>query len=543
MRAWTLAAALIASACSQNKPATPWFRDIAEESGIRFRHVSGAEGKYYMPEIMGAGCALLDYDSDGDLDVLLIQSGMLEKPTSGNRLFRNELIPSGKLAFTPADLPGPPGYGMGAATGDFDNDGRIDLLITNFGSNVLYRNEGGGRFRDVTSESPQVALAGRWSTSAAFFDYDRDGWQDLIILNYVDFSVANNKKCYAPTGEIDYCTPVAYRAVPARLFHNEKGRFVEVTTAAGLDRASGPGLGVAAVDVNADGWVDLFVANDTAANHLWINQKNGTFAESALAMGVAYGEEGLAKAGMGVAAGDYDNDGDDDLLVLNLMREGASLFESDGKGNFADVSLKTAMHTLTYLYTGFGTEWIDYDNDGTLDTFLANGAVTIREDQRGQPYPFLEQNLLLRNPGKDAKFVDVTGQAGPAFALKEVSRGAAFGDIDNDGDVDILIANNNGPARLLRNDMPRRNWLAVEVEGPGLGIGAVVKVNGQHRRIHSDSSYCSASSLIAQFGLGSAEAGPVTIEWPDGSKEEVSAVKTNTRVKVRSRAGSSRPSR
>ncbi len=536
--------ALLLSCGTPPKPAAqPWFTDIAGESGLGFRHISGAEGKYYMPEIIGAGCALLDYDQDGDLDALLIQSGSLEKPAAGHRLFRNESIPSGKLAFTPVTLGGPPGYGMGAATGDFDNDGRIDLLITHFGSNVLYRNEGNGTFRDVTAQSPQVALPGRWSTSAAFFDYDRDGWQDLVILNYIDFSLTGNKKCYAPTGEIDYCTPVAYRAVPAHLFHNEKGRFVEVTNAAGLDRALGPGLGVAALDANEDGWPDLFVANDTAANHLWINQKNGTFIESALAMGVAYGEEGLAKAGMGVAAGDYDNDGDDDLLVLNLMREGASLFENGGKGNYADVSLRTGMHTATYLYTGFGTEWLDYDNDGFLDAFLANGAVTIREEQRGQPYPFLEKNLLLRNPGRGGKFADISDLAGPALALREVSRGAAFGDIDNDGDVDILIANNNGPARLLRNDTPKRNWIAVEIEGPGLGIGAVVRVNGQRRRIHSDSSYASASALAAQFGLGNAEAGPVTIEWPDGSKQEIRDAKTNTRVKVRSRAGNSPPSR
>ncbi len=520
------------------------FRDVAAESGLVFTHVNGATGEYYMPEIMGAGCALLDYDGDGDLDVFLVQGGAIggggvQGP--GNRLFRNDLIPSGALRFTDVTAEAGlahSGYGMGAATGDFNNDGRVDLLVTGFGGNVLYRNDD-GRFTDVTAESPGVRMDGSWSTSAAFFDYDRDGWQDLVILRYADFSVQGNKRCTAPTGEPDYCTPVAYRAVPARLFHNEHGRFRDVTAAAGLDRAAGSGLGVAAIDFNQDGWPDLFVANDTAANHLWTNQRNGTLREQAIELGVAYAEDGLAKAGMGVAAGDFDNDGDEDLVVLNLMREGATLFRNDFRqSGFSDVSRATGLHALTYLFTGFGTGWIDYDNDGRLDLFLANGAVTRREEQRGELQPFRERKLLLRNDAS-GRFVDVTAQAGQAFEALEVSRGAAFGDVDNDGRVDILVTNNGGPARLLRNEGPRGHWVGVALEGPGLGIGArvgVVREGGSTawQRVRTDSSYLSASDSRVHLGLGEgAGVRAVVVEWPGGRRQEYRArVDAFTRIKA-----------
>ena len=429
---------------------TPLFRNLATEAGLLFTQKTGAKGEFHMTEIMGSGVALLDFDNDGDLDVLLLQG----IPEENHRLYRNELKPSGELKFT--DVTAASGIrndaaGMGAATADFDNDGRVDLLITAFGRNTLYRNAGDGKFEDVTAMSPNVKLEGRWSTSAAFFDYDRDGWQDLVILNYIDFTVAGNKKCYAPTGELDYCTPRVYRPLPARLFHNVKGRFTEVPGA--FEKALGPGLGVAPMDANNDGWLDLFVANDSMANHLWINQRNGTFTEQALALGVAYGEEGLAKAGMGVAPADYDNDGDEDVLVLNLMREGASLFRNNGAQGFSDVSLASGIHAATFLFTGFGVGWLDADGDGRLDAFLANGAVTRREEQRGQAYPFAERNLLLLNKEKFT--------AAPGWQETGVSRGAALGDIDNDGDVDIVLNVNNGAARLLRNEAPARDWLSV----------------------------------------------------------------------------------
>ncbi len=535
MRALAIAAAITLTACQQT-PAPPAsvirFRDVSQESGLRFTHSNGAQGQFYMPEIMGAGAALLDYDADGDLDVFLVQSA-----GGSNRLFRNDA-----MRFT--DVTAEAGlehmaYGMGAATGDFNNDGRIDLLVTNFGANVLYANRGNGRFEDVTAQSPAVRKAGTWSSSASFFDYDRDGWQDLVILSYVDFTIKGNKKCFAPSGEPDYCTPVMYRPVAAQLFHNVKGRFVDVTAASGIDRVKGPGLGVQAIDANADGWPDLFVANDTAANHLWINQKNGTFVESAMAMGTAYGEEGLAKAGMGVAAADYDLDGHDDLVVLNLMREGATLFKGESNG-YRDVSMAARIHALTFAFTGFGVGWIDADNDGWPDLFLANGAVTQREDQRGQPSPFRERNLLLRNQGPGKPFADVTGEAGEAMSLAEVTRGAAFGDVNNDGRVDILITNNNGPARLLINESTPAPWLQVAVDAPGLGIGARVGVERDGapaiwQRIHTDGSYASASSPILHFGLGPFAAKGLVVEWPDGTRTRQPLSKISRRVILRTR--------
>jgi hypothetical protein len=499
-----------------------------QETGLHFTHRSGASGKFYMTEIMGAGVALFDYDNDGDLDVFFVQS------VGECKLFRNELVPSGKLDFTDVTAQSGinfRGYGMGAATGDYNNDGFEDLLVTGYNSRALYRNNGNGTFTQVDFPQP----AGVWSTSASFFDYDRDGRLDLIILSYVNFSEAANKSCSAPTGEPDYCTPRAYAPVSARLYHNDGGdKFTDVTDKSGINQALGPGLGVAAADLNDDGWPDLFVANDTAQNHVWINQRNGTFKEAGLEAGAAYSEDGLAKAGMGVAIGDADGDGKEDLLVVNLIREGATLYRRQGVSPqglpmFLDITRQSGLFTITFPFTGFGTGWFDFDNDGRLDLFIANGAVTLREEQRGQPEPFKEKNLLIRNLG-DGKFTDVTAQAGEVFQRLEISRGAAFGDIDNDGDIDIVITNNNGPARLLLNDSARNaGWLQVRLEGSGKvsrdAVGARVTLDRDSlpslvRRVHTDSSYCSASDRRVHFGLdGKTEIRAIEVAWPDGSTE------------------------
>ncbi len=541
--------------CRARPPAQPsaLFREVAAETGLKFHHFTGASGNHFMPEIMGAGLALLDYDNDGDLDVYLLQGAMLDPAASpeavrfplapgerlGNRLYRNDLIPSGQLRFTDVTASsgaGHVGYGMGAATGDYDNDGDVDLYVTNFGPNVLYRNNGDGTFTDVT------AAAGvddpRWSTSAAFLDYDRDGDLDLFVLNYIDFTVAGNKRCYAPTGEADYCTPKAYRPVAARLFRNEgnnrgnnggNGKFTDVTVPSGIASAYGPGLGVTCSDFNSDGWIDLYVANDTAANLLWLNQRDGTFRESGLAAGAAYAEDGLARAGMGTSAGDFDNDGVDDLFVVNLTREGATLFRGDGAGLFQDVTLPLGLRPITFPFTGFGADWLDFDNDGWLDLFIANGAVTLLESQRGSPYPFHQKNLLLRNQGPPGRFRDVSIDGGPALALSEVSRGAALGDLDNDGDIDIVLTNNNGPARVLLNEAAAgRNWLVLRLEGArsnrmALGARAGVEfADGRTlwRRAHTDSSYLSAGDPRVHFGLGAArQVTRLIVRWPDGSSE------------------------
>jgi enediyne biosynthesis protein E4 len=538
------------------------FHDIAVEAGLTFHHVTGAAGDYFMPEIMGSGAALFDYDNDGDLDVFLIQGTTLDpdkKPLfppppgvkPGNRLFQNMLSQTGKLQFVDvterAGL-SHVGYGMGAATGDYDDDGFLDLYVTNFGHNVLYHNNGDGTFTDVTRDAGVDDA--RWSTSAAFLDYDADRLLDLFVGNYVDFTAKGNKRCYAPTGESDYCTPMAYKAVPSRLFHNlGNGKFIDVTESSGIGSSYGPALGVLCADFNGDGRTDIFVANDTAANRLWVNQGDGRFRETALEAGVAYSADGRAKAGMGVAAEDVDDDDTLTLLVTNLAREGATLFRGNGKGLFEEVTAQYGLAAPTFAFTGFGTNWFDYDNDGRLDLFIANGAVTIVESLRAQPYPYGQRNLLFHNEGKQ-RFHETSGVAGPAFQRIDVGRGAAIGDIDNDGAVDVLVTNNNGPVRLLHNDVgARQHWLQVRLEGTRsnrFGIGARVALlrDGEaphRRRVHTDSSYLSASDVRVHFGLGErSDVRGLLVEWPDGSSETWDNVQPGNVVVLRQGTGKPR---
>jgi hypothetical protein len=519
------------------------FREIAAAAGLGFVHFNGATGEYYQPEIFGPGLALLDYDGDGDLDLYLLQGGMLDSGRSpadalfpppaehwpGDRLFRNDPDAAGKPRFTDvteqAGLGGT-GYGQGAAVGDYDNDGDPDLYVTNFGSNVLYRNNGDGTFSDVTDaagvDDPN------WSTSTAFTDYDRDGDLDLFVANYVQFSVKANKTCAGADGKPDYCGPQAYAAVRDRLFRNDgDGRFTDVTTAAGLNAAFGPGLGVTCADFNGDGWQDIYVANDGAENQLWLNRGDGRFENTALMAGVAINAYGKPEASMGVTAGDFDNDGDEDLFMTHLDRETNTLYLNDGMGNFLDATDRYKLGRSSLPYTGFGSEWFDFDNDGHLDLFVANGAVKIEESLRGRPFPYQEINQLIRNTGSGA-FVDITREAGPALALQEVSRGAAFGDIDNDGDIDIAVANNSGAVRLLLNETAGNHWLTVKLQGSrsnrdGMGARVAVLRDGRSplwRRAHTDGSYLSANDPRVHFGLGeSAAIAGVLVAWPDGSRE------------------------
>ncbi len=509
-----LSVGLVACAPKVPQP-TEWFRDAAAETGLRFTHNPGLSGRYYLTEIMGSGAALFDFDNDGDLDAFIIQG----HPDSGpSMLFRNELIPSGRLSFT--DVTEHSGLslravGMGAATGDFDNDGFLDLYVTTFGPNYLFHNNGNGTFTDVTKKAGVDDP--RWSTSAAFFDYDRDGWQDLIVLNYTDFSFTNHKDCFTQNGEPDYCAPRVYNAVPDSLFHNNgNGTFTGVTVKSGLDRAFGPGLGVAVADFDNDGWLDVYIANDGAANLVWMNQRDGTFREEGLIRGAAYSEDGVAKAGMGISAGDFDNDGDEDVFIANLMNEGGTLYRNDGKGNFTDASLATALRPATLTLTGFGLQWFDFDHDGLLDLFIANGAVTKLASLRGQPYPFHQRNLLLRQSPRDRRIEDVSQSAGPQFAAEEVSRGAAFGDVDNDGDIDILVNNNNGPARLLLNQVAAGEWLVVRMRPSSNGALLRLLQSGQslmQRRASTSGSYLSASDLRVHFA------------WPRSMKPETLVIR------------------
>jgi enediyne biosynthesis protein E4 len=548
------------------------FVESAATSGLSFTHVNGASGRYYMPEIMGAGLALFDHDNDGDLDVFLLQGGSLDSEMSGtrlqprpaettlkgrttdsvSRLFRNDLAISSagrrQLHFT--DVTGPSGlgfrsYGMGTAVGDYDNDGDLDLFVTSFGPERLFRNNGDGTFADVT------AIAGVsdpfWSTSAAFLDYDRDGDLDLFVANYLDFTIPGNKVCRDAVGAPDYCTPRAYRPVPDRLYRNEgNGKFVDVTEAAGITKADGSGLGVTAGDYNGDGWLDLYVANDGNGNQLWLNQRNGTFVDDGLLSGAGVNAAGNPEGSMGIASGDFDTDGDEDLFITNIVGETFVLYVNDGKGTFEDARVRFGLAAPTAALTGFGTDWFDYDNDGLLDLFAANGAVNIVEAQRGDPFPYRMKNRLYRNTGT-GRFEETTAAGGPAFDRAEVSRGAAFGDVDNDGDTDIVVTNNNGPVRLLLNQSgARSHWLQVRLQQPtgnGFGLGARVGVERAGRptlwrRVKTDGSYLSASDVRAHFGLGgSAAVDAVVVQWPDGQSERWTGIKGDRLVTLERGSG------
>jgi len=564
--ATTLGMSIVAHGTAPPAPAAsaaPIFVESAGATGLTFTHVNGATGNYYLPEVMGAGVALLDYDNDGDLDVFLVQGGALPvdaAPKAGRgrsgpptcRLFRNDLVVAADgrrtLRFTDvtdAAGVGIRGYGMGAAVGDYDNDGYQDLFVTSFGSTTLLHNNGDGTFADVTTQAGVAASA--WSTSAAFVDYDRDGYLDLIVAHYVDFTTAANKLCNDPAGARDYCSPRAYRPVPARLYRNQgRGRFADVTTTAGITKAYGAGLGVAVGDYNGDGWLDLYVANDGGANQLWINRHDGTFVDQGLISGAALNATGVPEGSMGIASGDFDLDGDEDLFVSNIVGETSALYVNDGRGNFDDARVKSRLGPLTAAFTGFGTDWFDYDNDGWPDLFVANGAVNIVEALRGQPSPYRMRNQLFHNAA-GGRFDETSGVAGPAFARAEMGRGAAFGDIDNDGDVDIVVTNNNGPVRLLLNQRPSANhWLQLRLDqrpSNRFGIGSWVGVERAGRptlwrRVRTDGSYLSASDVRAHFGLGAAaDIAAITVQWPDGGRERWTGVQGDRVVTLRRGSG------
>lgn len=534
------------------------FKEVAVGSGIDFVHFNGMTGGYYMSEMMGAGGAVFDYDNDGDLDIYLVQGAMLEPdvppgesmfpPAKGvvltDRLFRNDSRPDGEgktvLRFT--DVTGKAkldvrGYGMGVVTGDFDNDGWVDLYITNLGSNVLLHNNGDGTFSDVT------ARAGvddpRWSVAATFFDADRDGFLDLYVTNYVDFGLDNNKVCRDGSGGRDYCGPMAYGKYSDRLYRNRgDGTFEDVSLMSGIGRVKGAGLGVTAFDADNDGLLDLYVANDRDENRLWINQGNGRFRDDALLAGCAVNLDGRTESSMGITAGDFDEDGDEDLFTTHLGGETNTLYVNDGKGNFTDGSIRAGLAAPSLHLTSFGTDFRDLDNDGWLDLLVVNGAMIRKPElvRAGDPYPLHEPNQLYRNEGS-GRFEEMTDSAGADLAISEVSHGAAFGDLDNDGDVDVVVTNNNGPARLFVNRQGGdRPWVGLEVIDPALkrhALGARLRVvQGEvtrHRRVAVDGSYASASDPRLVVGLADA-ATPVTVEvtWPDGAVERFSKIDIGT---------------
>jgi hypothetical protein len=547
-----------------------WFTDATAASGLTFTHFNGMSGEFYYPEIMPPGVALFDYDNDGDLDVFVVQGRMLgSKPIDrawapprggsplGARLFRNDLDKltaatdgTHTLHFTDVTTSSgirTGGYGMGVATGDYNNDGCIDLYVTNLGSNQLFRNNCDGTFTDVTAAS-HTASPG-WSVSAAFVDFDRDGWLDLFVGHYVNYSVDANVKCFGLAGGSDYCPPHVYTAQPSKLYRNNRdGTFTDVTARANLSAEFGPALGVATADFNADGWMDIYVANDGQQNQLWINQRNGTFKNTALLAGAALGADGEAKSSMGVDAGDFDNDGDEDLFITELTGQGVDLYVNTGGGVFDERSARAGLRQPTLPFTGFGAAWLDIDNDGWLDLVTVNGAVTqnVEAAARRERFALQQRKQAFRNLG-NGRFEDVTNRAGPAFMHAEVSRGAAFGDIDNDGDVDVAVGNASGPLRLLLNAIgQRRHWIGLRLVGQDgrrdmLGArAAVTRSDGVTiwRRARSDGSYASANDPRVLAGLGDSN-GSVTarVIWPDGRTETWSglAIDRYTTIKEGSR--------
>jgi enediyne biosynthesis protein E4 len=522
----------------------PWFVERAADTGLRFTHVNGMSGRFDYPEIIGSGAALFDYDNDGDLDAYLVQGRPLDPAAAApaslkGRLFRNELDvrPDGTRALRFTDVTDASGimanrYGMGVATGDYDNNGCVDLYLTNLGANQLYRNNCDGTFTDVSRASGTDDRS--WSVSAAFVDYDRDGWLDLFIGNYLDWQAGASTACVNASGRRDYCSPNVYRPVQSRLLRNRHdGTFADGSITSGIAVAYGPALGVATADVNGDGWIDIYVANDGQPNQMWVNRHDGTFTDAGLRSGTAMSVGGKPKAGMGVDAGDIDNDGDEDLFVANLTGEGHDLYVNDGTGLFEDRSAASGL-AATRGYTGFGAAWFDADNDGWLDMLVINGAVQTIEALRrvNDPFPLHQRRLLFHNTG-NGRFDEATARGGAALAQSAVGRGAAFGDVDNDGDVDVLVANNNGPASLLLNTIGQRHhWIGIRVVGrdgrrdmQGARVGVVRSdATIAWRRARSDGSYASASDPRVVAGLGDATSvSRVRVVWPDGRREEWNA--------------------
>lgn len=528
------------------------FVDAAKDSGIDFVHFNGMTGDWYFAEMMGAGAALFDYDNDGDLDIYLCQGNMLPGESADNkplispskqlplsdRLYRNDgTSADGHLVFSDVTQSAglsQTGYGMGIAIGDINNDGWLDIYLTNLGENRLLMNRGGKKFDDITDTSGTGDE--HWSVSASFVDIDRDDDLDLYVGNYVNFGLTNHKPCRSASSARDYCSPLVYTPSADKLYRNDGGgRFVDISAAAGISDASGAALGVIADDFDGDGWTDIYVANDGSENQLWINQKDSRFENNAVFAGVAVNMDGNPEASMGVDAADFDADGDIDLFMTHLARETNTLYVNDGDGWFEDRSLTMGLAGESFSQTGFGVAWIDYDNDRWLDLLISNGAVMRIPEQKDSILPLRQKNQLFRNV-RGEKFQEVSAVAGSAFGLSEVSRGAAFGDIDNDGDTDVVITNNNGPVRLLINTAGSKNaWLGIRLtdeRGQLVTHGAKVAIVVDRdteiwRRVGADGSYASANDARVLIGLGNdRDEQSIRVVWSDGKTEIWSGLKT-----------------
>jgi hypothetical protein len=545
-----MAGALAAVAAAPRSAPPPFFTDVTAAAKLDFRHEPSNPTGYFMPDIMGSGGAFLDYDNDGRLDIFLLQGGAYAdgRRTSplGNRLFHQEADGTFRDVGPSAGLAGTR-YAVGVAAADFDNDGLVDLYVTNFGPNVLYRNRGGGRFEDVSAKAG-VSGDGGWSTSAVACDYDRDGFLDLYVTRYVVYDPA--KPCFAFDGSPEYCSPKVKQARSDLLFHNNgNGTFTDVSRTSGIASTSLPGLGVVCADFNGDGIPDFFVANDGKPNQLWIGDGKGHFTDEAMTMGAGLNAAGQAESGMGIAVGDVNNDGPLDLFITHMTTETNLLYLNDGKSGFDDASVRAGMTRARR--TGFGTAFLDFDHDGDLDIAVANGRAFRMPTLPGASLsahwnPYLEPNLLLENDGH-AVFTDVSAAAGAFGTDLGIARGLAVGDYDNDGDLDLLVTYTAGPARLFRNDAPKKgHWLEVRAFEPVRkrdAYGAVVTAVAGSRRwvrlANPGYSYLVSNDPRAHFGFPAdvTRLDRIIVRWPEGAEEEFAGVAVDQRVTLNQGTG------
>jgi len=532
---------------TQNDSTHGWFRDITTESGLDFVQYAGSTGKHYLPEMSCAGVALFDAEGDGDLDLYLTSGCLLnpdpvEKAEHENAFYRQTLDMHFENATRESGL-GDRGYGLGCAVGDIDNDGDPDLVVTNYGPDRLYENDGSGRFREVPDSLTTKGL----SSSAAFFDYDRDGYLDLYVGVYVEFDP--DRYCFDSSGVRDYCGPKAFPPLPDALFHNRfsqsGGRFEDVSVRAGLHTAKGAALGVVCADLDEDGWQDVYVANDGYANQLWKNERDGTFVDEAVFQGVALNMNGQPEAGMGVVAADFDGDLHLDLFVTHLREETNTLYLNQGAGaGFVDATGRFGVGAPSIPYTGFGTAAFDVDHDRDLDLVVCNGAVLRGKRRDGVELPepwdrYAEPNLFFLNEGA-GKFREAGELTSELCGPLEISRGLAAGDLDGDGDLDLLLGNIEGPARIYENTAPKGNWLQVrctveEWKRDAVGARVVVRhaAGADVRTIGGGSSFLSFQPDVAHFGLGDAErVDEILVQWPDGSRERFPGTEANQEIEL-----------
>ena len=541
-----LLAAALPTRGFQGEDAYPVFRDVTRDSGIGFQHVNSPTAAKYVVETMGSGCGFVDVDGDGYLDIFLVNGGPLPGSDStgstNHALYRNQQNGSFREITREAGISGNRLFGQGVAVGDYDNDGDQDLFLTHFqGPNILYRNKGDGTLADVTAAAG-VAGDGRWSVSAAFLDYDRDGDLDLYVVRYINNTQEHNLRCGSVVEKWlqTYCTPKMYEGLPDLLYrNNDDGTFTDVSAATGIGDFTGKGLGVVAADYNLDGWTDIYVANDTGENFLFENNRDGTFSQVGLARGVAVDENGNPQAGMGVALGDFDNDGLPDLAVSNLDFEYLALYRQLPQGHFEDASSRAGTLAPSAPFVGFGMGFLDFDNDSDLDLFVANGHIFDNAPLVREGASYRQRKLLFEN--REGYFVEAVARHGEALLEPQVSRGTAFGDYDNDGDVDLLVSNCGGPPLLLRNDGGNHNsWLSLRLVGRQSNqnaIGAqVVLTDGAlrlERQVAGGGSYASASDYRVHFGLGNrSKAIRVEIRWPSGLVEILEQVQVGRHLVI-----------